>query len=422
MRLGLITCMLVLLAGCAGRAADAPAETAAKTATNAAASVSILVLGDTGYDYAYLEPEERTEYLTGRAFIENELDDWIEDHRPVEEFQISPMHRLQETGGWVAASGLWPVSKAMAEWCRPDERCAFGVMLGDNVYPAGGTLGADGHDDAQRFDDLLRKPYQVLKEQDPHFVLYPVLGNHDWDTSREGAMAQVAWFEQSSLYDMDGIWYRRRPAPDVEIFAIDTTVLLAAKTVYEDALAEDGTPIDTGEEDREEPWSEPVGDEKNMVAWLEQALAESDARWKIVIGHHPLWSSSGTKHEESKVLRRLLMPSLCRYADTYVAGHDHTLELHSDDCTSEGAEYASRPPLVALVSGAGSKQRPINSAFMRWRDAHFPQQRTLYARGLLWGFAEVVVDDDTLAVTIVSTPDSGSGEPVVEYRHTFEGR
>src|SRR5690606_39867533 len=142
-------------------------------------------------------------------------------------------------------------------------------------------------------------------------------------------MAQVAYLRQSPLYALDGIYYRASPAPGVEIFAIDTTVMLNAEVVYDDALADDGSPIATGREDKDEPWAEPVGDEAEMVAWLERALAESDARWKIVIGHHPLWSSSGTKHEEAKVLRRLLMPLLCRYADAYYAGHDHTLEIHT---------------------------------------------------------------------------------------------
>src|SRR5690606_27488177 len=107
-------------------------------------------------------------------------------------------------------------------------------------------------------DDLLWKPYKGLREQDPEFVIYPVLGNHDWDTSREGAMAQVRYLEQSPLYDLDGIFYRKRAASDVEIFAIDTTVLLNGLPVYDDALAPDGTPIDTGRFDKDEPWAEPV--------------------------------------------------------------------------------------------------------------------------------------------------------------------
>lgn len=405
----------LLLAACALESPGAPSAEAFEP-------VSILAFGDTGYDYDYLEAEDYEDAFTGREFIIHELDDWIEDHRPIEDFRLPPMHYAEQTGGWVMASGMWPVSKAAQAWCQPENRCDFGIMVGDNIYPAGAALGRDGRPDAERFDDLLHKPYAPLKEQDPEFVIHPVLGNHDWDTSRESAMAQVAYLEQSPLYALDGIYYRARPAPGVELFAIDTTVLLAGETVFDDALAPDGTPIDTGVEDREEPWAEPVGDEKRMLDWLAQALADSDARWKIVVGHHPLWSSSGSKHEEAKVLRRLLLPSLCRYADAYVSGHDHTLEVHTDDCRSEGDTYLDRPPLVTVVSGAAGKQRPIHTPFMAWRDRTFPQHQSFYAEGLIWGFAELELAADTLTVTIVTTPNSATGEPTPAFSQTFRGR
>src|SRR5690606_26451611 len=156
--------------------------------------------------------------FTGRELVTNELDDWIEDYRPIEAFAIPPMHFAEQTGGYVLANGIWPVAKAVHNWCAAKDKCDFGVMLGDNIYPSGATVGADGRDDGERFDDLLWKPYKGLKDQDPQFVIYPVLGNHDWDTSREGAMAQVAYLEQSPLYDLDGIFYRKRAAPDVEVF------------------------------------------------------------------------------------------------------------------------------------------------------------------------------------------------------------
>lgn len=384
--------------------------------------VSILLFGDTGYDYDWLEESDYEDAFTGREFVINELDDWIEDHRPIDEFAIPPMHFAEQTGGYVMASGMWPVSKAVHAWCAPEDRCDFGVMLGDNIYPAGATAGADGRDDAKRFDDLLWQPYKGLKEQDPAFVIYPVLGNHDWDTSREGAMAQLAYLEQSPLYSLDGVFYRKRAAPDVEIFAIDTTLLLNAEPVYDDALAPDGTPLDTGVFDKDEPWAEPVGDEQQMLSWLQQALAESDARWKIVIAHHPLWSSSGSKHEEGKVLRNLLLPTLCRYADAYIVGHEHTLELHTDDCRGAGSEYRNLPPLLQVVSGAAGKQRPVHTPFMAWQDREFPQKTTWYAKGLVWGFAEMQLDGDTATITIVSTPNSGSGEPVVEFAQSFARR
>ena len=52
------------------------------------------------------------------------------------------MHRLAN-GGYVPASGMMPVARAMRAYCQTT-RCDAGMMLGDNIYPDGATLGADG--------------------------------------------------------------------------------------------------------------------------------------------------------------------------------------------------------------------------------------------------------------------------------------
>lgn len=394
----------------------------ASTTAGESSATSILLIGDTGYDYDWLEQDDYDDRFTGREFVIKELDDWIEDKRPIEEFGIPPMHFAEQTGGYVMASGMWPVSKASTAWCRAPERCDFGVMLGDNIYPSGATLGADGRDDRERFYDLLWEPYKGYREQDSAFRLYAVLGNHDWETSREGAMLQVEYLEQSPMYYMDGIFYRVRPTPDIELFAIDTTVMLAGETVYADALDDSGAPLDTGELEPEVEWATPAGEETRMLAWLQDALAESDARWKIVIAHHPLYSASGSKVEEQKVLRRILRPVLCRYADAYFAGHEHTLEVHTDDCRDEGGSARGAPPLLHVVSGAAGKQRPQNSNFMAWQDREFPALDSLLVRSLVWGFGELVLSGDTARVIMLTTPNDGSGIPVVEFDREFKRR
>src|SRR5690606_41821644 len=77
-----------------------------------------------------------------------------------------------------------------------------------------------------------------------------------------------------------------------------------------------------------------------------------------------LWSSAGSKFEQARALRRLILPTLCRYADLYLAGHEHTLEVHTDDCSKATAQ-SDLEPLPQIVSGAAAKMRPINTAFMR---------------------------------------------------------
>jgi hypothetical protein len=189
--------------------------------------------------------------------------------------------------------------------------------------------------DAKRFDEILLQPLKHLGGLAAEFRIYSALGNHDWRTSREAALAEVAFLEQTRPFYMDGLIYSVRPAghPDVELFVLDTEVLLSGQTVFEAELADDGSELPGRIIDERPIWTRPQTErERNMVGWLEQALRTSDARWKIVMAHHPIWSSAGSKFQEARVLRRLLLPTLCRYADMYLAGHEHTLELHSDSC------------------------------------------------------------------------------------------
>jgi hypothetical protein len=306
----------------------------------------------------------------------------------------------------------------MTEHCAGGERCDFAVMLGDNVYPDGATLGTDGHDDAERFDRLFRQPFASWTSFGPDFRVYVALGNHDWNTSREGALAEVDYLERTPPFYMDGLVYRVVPPAArgaVELFVIDTTVLLAGETVFEDALANDGSELPPVETERPDPWVRPATElERVMVAWLSRALGESQARWKIVVGHHPLWSSAGSKYEQARVLRRLLLPTLCRQADLYVSGHDHTLEVQHDDCR-EALPGTAVAPLPTIVSGAASKQRALNTAFMRHQAMKYPQVRTEWARGLVWGFAHLDVVGDVGTLTFVETPDDGSGRPSPAY-------
>lgn len=384
-------------------------------------ATDILVFGDTGYDYDWLDEEDHAQPLDARSYLIAALDDWIEDKRPIQEFRPSPFHFAAQTGGWVAASGLQAVAEAMRAWCADPARCDFGVMLGDNIYPNGATLGTDGRDDARRFDDLLFRPFIGLQQQDPEFVIYPVLGNHDWYTSREGALAQVEWMQQTSLYRIDGFFYRAMAAPEVEIFAFDSTVLLAGHTVYEESIAEDGSAVSSGVVEQPMEWMVPRGPEREMAAWLERSLRESTARWKIVIAHHPIWSSSSGKYEQAKVLRETVLPALCRYADALLVGHEHTLEVHTDDCSTVLGE-PDVLPLVQLVSGAGAKQRPLHSTFMSYQDRVYPQKTTHYARGQVWGFAALRLEAEEGEITVLTIPDSGGSETSVDFTYRFARR
>jgi tartrate-resistant acid phosphatase type 5 len=412
-----IALVAVLLANCSPRPREAP------PAVQREASLRFLVVGDTGYHYDYLSKKELAKNLTPELFLEEERTDWIEDKRPIADFEPPPMHTLAN-GSVVTASGLHAVASAMRSSCAQPPRCEFAVMLGDNIYPDGATLGADGHDDQERFRKLFAEPFGSLFGGRGQPRIYTVLGNHDWHTSRAAAQAQVDYLASAPPFYMDGFFYRVIPPGsrgDVEIFALDTHMLLAASKIPEGTLADDGSEVVHDVIDPVEPWAAPETDaERAMADWLDASLRGSTARWKVVIGHHPLWSSAGTKFEQARVLRKLLLPALCRHADMYLAGHDHTLEVLTDDCTGVGQ---SRPePLPLVISGAGSKQRGVNSAFAAHQLRNNPQLRTLWTRGMVWGFADVTLDGDHARVRVFETPESGSGETRKTFEHEFSRR
>ncbi len=117
----------------------------------------------------------------------------------------------------------------------------------------------------------------------------------------------------------------------------------------------------------------------------------------------------------------MILPAMCRYADAYIVGHDHTLEIHTDDCSVALGEKTELP-LVQIVSGAAAKQRPVHRTFMAHQEKKYPEHRTVMAEGLLWGFSHMTIGDDSAEVTMMSVPDDGSSDISVNYVYEFERR
>jgi hypothetical protein len=251
------------------------------------------------------------------------------------------------------------------------------------------------------------------------------MGNHDWETSRAGGMLQIKYLEEAEDFYMDGPYYAVKPPAgkgEIELFIIDTSMMLTYTPVMEDFLNDDGSEGLTGNIEEPDYSVTPMtDDELEMHVWLEESLKNSTAKWKLVIAHHPIWSSGGSKFEQARALRELILPAMCRYADAYIVGHDHTLEVHTDDCSAALGE-ATAKPLVQIISGAAAKQRPLNTSFMRHQEAKYPEHRTAYAAGLIWGFMHMQIQGETAKVTVLSIPDEGSSETTVDFEYEFERR
>lgn len=200
----------------------------------------------------------------------------------------------------------------------------FTISTGDNFYTEGVTSVEDPKWE-RSYEDIYTAP--ALQSR-----WYSVLGNHDWQGN---VPAQIEYTELSDRWYMPDQYFSETLAlndsTDVLFVFLDTTPL-ASPAEYERRYS------DTGD------W-----DVEDQLAWLEETLRESDATWKIVAGHHPIYVGS-TSYSDNQRLIDLLVPLFEAYGvQAYFAGHDHNLQHHRP----EGS------PVDYFVSGAGSLTREV---------------------------------------------------------------
>ena len=134
--------------------------------------ISFVALGDTGYIPAYDTPDaDDPRFRTLGEYLGNEAAEWLDHNRDLSAFRATPWQFEPAIGGFVPASGMYPVAMAAAEVCQ-QEACDFGALMGDNIYPDGATLGADGISDERRFREMLDQPFGKFGAGKPGFTLY----------------------------------------------------------------------------------------------------------------------------------------------------------------------------------------------------------------------------------------------------------
>ncbi|KAM3339097.1 purple acid phosphatase 3 [Capsicum galapagoense] len=198
----------------------------------------------------------------------------------------------------------------------------FVVSTGDNFYDDG-LIGVDD----PAFEESFTNVYNAPSLQK---TWYNVLGNHDY---RGDALAQLS----PILKQRDSRWICLRSYivnTDVaEFFFVDTTP-------FQDMYF-------TTPKDHTYDWRDILPRQDylfEVLKDLDSALRESNAKWKIVVGHHTIKSAG--HHGNSVELELQLLPILqANNVDFYLNGHDHCLEHIS--CADS--------PLQFLTSGGGSK-------------------------------------------------------------------
>ena len=101
---------------------------------------------------------------------------------------------------------------------------------------------------------------------------------------------------------------------------------------------------------KHDPVKYPEGAVAKQKQWIEETLASSNAKWKIVVGHHPAYTG-GWRNQSKDVanIKTFLEPLFDEYGvDVYLAGHEHHLEH------TKPAGHKTHH----IISGAASEARP----------------------------------------------------------------
>jgi acid phosphatase len=221
---------------------------------------------------------------------------------------------------------------------RPDQRqvaqqmglackkaaASFVISVGDNFYERGVISLDDDH-----WQKSFETVYDAPSLQVPWYV---ILGNHDY-AGKTGP--QLAYGKTHPRWMMPARYYTHLypidAATNLECFYIDTCPFVK-------------------EYQNNPEFSEiPAQDADAQLQWLDRALADSKAEWKLVFGHHPVYSS-GLAHGNQPEIIEHILPLLQKYkVQAYIAGHDHDLE------------HLKVGDLDLIVSGAGSEHRPVKT-------------------------------------------------------------
>ena len=234
-------------------------------------------------------------------------------------------------------------------------KAQFIISVGDNFYEDG-VASTDDPQWQRSFEDV----YHAHSLQVPWYV---ALGNHDY---RGNCDAQIAYSRLSQRWNMPARYFTLTRQIDaataVDFFFLDTTPVVRSY------------------------WHEPgyrehvrTQDVPKQLAWFKSALAASTAPWKIVIGHHPIYSGGGILgHGDTRELIEEVLPLLKQYqVQAYFNGHDHNLQ------------HLQVGTVNLIDSGAGSRARPV-----------FKTKYTKFAEACS-GFTTVSLQADTMKVRLI---------------------
>lgn len=204
---------------------------------------------------------------------------------------------------------------AAMDKCAGEFKPEFIVSTGDNFY----VIGVKNVNDR-----LFKKSYEHIYtgKNIKNLDWYITLGNHDLYNPK-GKQAQIDYSQKNKHWKL--------PA---EYHAYSST-------------AKDGSKMDFLFLN-----TNSFSAESAQWHWIDSSLQHSTAKWRILFGHHPVYSSN-PMHGDNNSMIRNLKPLLEKHdVQAYFCGHDHDLQHQQPEGSK--VDY--------FVSGAGSKVRPTGAS------------------------------------------------------------
>jgi tartrate-resistant acid phosphatase type 5 len=228
-------------------------------------------------------------------------------------------------GDW-GRDGRWHQREVAREMGRSAAAVGsrFVISVGDNFYEDGVTDVADSQWKSS-FEQIYTDPALMTK-------WHVILGNHDYQGNVE---AQLAYTATSPRWSMPARYYTRTETladgTSVAFFFLDTSRYIRSYQRHPEVRVQ-GL------------------DKRAQLDWLERGLATSKAAWKIVVGHHQLYTVTGQNHDFREMISPF-KPLLDRYGvRAYINGHDHSLQqivvdrVHYITCGAGSATSAVATP------------------------------------------------------------------------------
>lgn len=244
--------------------------------------------------------------------------------------------------------------QAVADWmgtAASQVNAKFVISTGDNFYCCG-VASVDDHQWISSYEN-------VFRSHSLQIPWYAALGNHDYQGNIQ---AQIDYTKRSQRWKLPARYYTQVYG-NFRFAFIDTSPFIKAyhqRSDHGDLIKQDTA---------------------RQVTWIDSVLSVATEPWKIIVGHHPVYSLGD--HGNEPDMQRLLEERMRKHhVQVYFAGHDHSLQ----SLASKGKTQRY------IISGGGSESTPVE----------FNSAIALFAQGTT-GFAVVAASERQMTIYFIDS-------------------